>query len=110
MKLFIFEPYEWAYCGGAIGVVAETYEDAVEFIIENDKQRCLKAKKRIEEKYKNTEKRWRPIVRRVYRREYFGKSPEKFKKDQWDQWLLTQTVKVAEEEESRIVFDNWNNA
>ena len=111
MKLFIFEPHEWAYCGGAIGVVANTFEEAVNFIVEDDRQRYLKEKKRIEEKWKNTDKRWRPIASRTYRKKHFAKSPSEFKEGiKWDQWLLTNTFNVPEETEAKVAFDNWNYA
>jgi len=110
MKLFIFEPYSWSYCGGVIGVIANTFEEAVDLIVEEDEQRYLKEKKRIEEKWKNTEKRWRPIASRTYRKKHFAKSPDKFKKDHYDQWLLTQTFDVPKEKKARVAFDNWNYA
>ena len=110
MKLFIFEPYSWAYCGGVIGIIDETYEDAVNLIVEKDRQRYLEAKKQIEEKYKSTDKRWRPIASRTYRKKHFAKSPDEFKKDHWDQWLLTQTLEVPEEKKARVAFNNWNYA
>lgn len=32
MKIWLFEPYMWDYCGGAVVVIAETFEDAVALI------------------------------------------------------------------------------
>lgn len=82
--LFVFEPYEWCYCGGAIGVIAETYDEAVELIVKSSS------------KYEK------------YERKFFSKSEECFKKDHYDQWLLTDTIEVNSSEQSRIVFNNWN--
>jgi hypothetical protein len=107
MKLFVFEPYNWSYCGGVIGIIAETFEDAVAFIVEKDRQRYLEEKKWIKEKWKNTEKRWRPVASRTYRKKYFAKNSTKFKGN-WDQWLLTNIIDVPNETGTRIAFDNWN--
>jgi hypothetical protein len=30
MKLFIFEPYGWTYCNGAIGVIAKDFDQFLE--------------------------------------------------------------------------------
>lgn len=87
MKLFIFEPYEWAYCGGAIGVIANGFKEAVDIIIKEDE-------KREEED-------------RIYSKKHFARTPNKFKNDHYDQWLLTHVLNVSEET-SRVVFDNWN--
>ena len=96
MKLFIFEPYEWSYCGGVIGIISDTFENAVNFIVEKDRKRAIEDK--------TTGK----VAYREYRKKYFAASSNKFKKDNWDQWLLTHTFEVPEETETRIAFDNWN--
>lgn len=33
MNVYVFEPYNWGYCGGAIVVVAETEQRAKELIL-----------------------------------------------------------------------------
>ena len=96
MKLFVFLPYEWAYCGGAIGITAETFEDAVDFIVEKDRKRCAKIGR----------SGYKPI--RNYKKEYFAKSSDSFKKDRSDQWLLTNVFDIPKEKETRIAFDDWN--
>ncbi len=98
MKLFIFEPYEWAYCGGVIGIISNTFENAVGFIAEEDRKRVAEAEAKGKKAYRN------------YKKEYFAKTPNNFKKDHCDQWLLTHTFELSEEEETRIAFDNWNYA
>lgn len=101
MKLFIFEPYEWGYCGGAIGVISDTFENAVKFILlEDQKQAGEQAKEGLYDmsSYVN------------YKKKNFAKNTDTFKKDHWDQWLLTNTLDVPEETEERVVFDNWNYA
>ena len=131
-KLFIFEPYEWSYCGGAIGVIAESFEGAINLIIEEDKKsslveraECRKQFEHYEKMLKNSEletnmranyeyqrdmnyRRMKdPKVGRTYWPKYFAKTPQKFKKDHYDQWLLTHELEVLEKN-PRILFDNWN--
>jgi len=86
--LFIFEPYEWDYCGGAIGAIAGTYVDAVNLITN----------------IKSTDG-----VKR-FKSKMFSKDKRYFKKDHYDQWLLTNTIEIVGPEQSRIVFNNWNYA
>lgn len=38
MKIFVFEPFEWNYCGGAIVVIAATEQRAHELIWTHEKQ------------------------------------------------------------------------
>ena len=104
MNLYIFEPYEWAYCGGAIGVLADSYTKAVDLIVEKDKKH---AKDRFE-----TES-WHKLTindLRSYRHEYFSRTEDKFKKDHYDQWLLTVELPVASNGSPRVLFNNWNYA
>jgi len=86
--LFIFEPYEWDYCGGVIGVIAGIYVDAINLIID------IKSDDGV--------KRFKP--------EMFSKDKKCFKDSHYDQWLLTNTIEVNDSEQSRIVFNNWNYA
>lgn len=88
MKLFIFEPYEWVYCGGAIGAIAETFDKAVNLIIESGREGG-------HERYKV---------------KFFQPTAEFFKEDSWDQWLLTCELTIIDDGPSRVIFDNWNYA
>jgi len=97
MELFVFEPHEWVCCGGAIGVIASSFEEAVNLIIEEDKKRCSNCE-------------WFSVDR-LYYKKYFAKTPTKFRKDSVDQWLLTSTTKISSKSNIKspvILFDNWN--
>jgi len=96
VDLFMFVPYEWPYCGGAIGILSDTFENAVNFIVKKDRERCVKAKALGH------------VAMRSYKREYFAKSADNFKKDHWNQWLLISIFNVPKEKKTKIAFDNWN--
>ena len=83
MRLFIFEPYNWVYYGGAIGVIAESYNEAINMLLA-DKDENFKER-------------------------YFGKNKKDFKESRYDQcqWLLTHTIKVVNTKKG-ILFKNWN--
>lgn len=85
MKLFVFEPYEWAYCGGAIVVIAKDYEEAINLIIS-----------------------FNPSDELLY--EYFSKNRNNFKKGHYDQWILTNTIDMSDSFDSKIIVYNWNYA
>jgi len=108
MKLFIFEPYEWSYCGGAIGVIAPDFESAVDQIMKEDIEQAeeMAAKDSISHRQTKEQK----IERfRNYKPEYFQRSPEKFKEDHYDQWLLTHEEEMSSQYDiPEVLFDNWN--
>lgn len=112
MKLFIFEPYEWAYCGGALAIIAESYEKAVEMVIEQDKINAAEYAEHNEWQRGDTSVEVFIDRFRTYRTHYFGKDTVAFDatKNDWDQWLLTNSFEVNSEEKPRVVLDNWNNA
>ena len=112
MKLFIFEPYNWAYCGGAIGIIANTFEDAVDLIVREDRKRAIKeAKKNEWNRPKHMSPEEHVDMYKSYKsKKYFAKTTDNFKKDNYDQWLLTQIIEVKKEEKARVVSDNWNEA
>lgn len=89
MNLYIFEPYEWAYCGGAIGVVARTFNEAVKTIIESDNNG-------------------------IYKYKYFRTNIETFEEDESNQWLLTHKMPLSKDLnkyiEPQVLFNNWNDA
>jgi len=113
MKLFIFEPYSWAYCGGVIGIIAETYEAAIDLIVGEDLVRAVEEanKEDVRKRYPSNYS-YDDILEslRSYRRKHFSKLKKDFKKGHWDQWLLTQTFDVPKEKKARVAFDNWNYA
>ena len=88
MNLYIFEPYEWAYCGGAIGVIAETFKEAVKIVVESDNE--------------------------LYEYKYFRTSAKTFEKDGDNQWLLTNRIPLSKGldkyVEPQVLFNNWNYA
>ena len=89
IKLFIFEPYSWAYCGGAVGIVAENFEQAVELAIEE---------------YTDPEDGTCD--------DKFQRTTEGFQEDSWSQWLLSDELTIVEEGKPnpRVLFCNWNFA
>ena len=99
MKLFIFEPYKWNHCGGAIGVIARTFQEAVNAVIATDKFEV-----------------WRDmrlgsgLAMRSYRRHQFATDPSYFEKPRYHQWLLTHEVIVNGHDRIQVLFDNWNYA
>lgn len=101
MKLYIFEPYEWSHCGGAIGVIAETFDKAVKMIIVDDK---TQAKQEAQNGKLSADDY------RTYRSKYFQRNLNVFKKSHYDQWLLTHKIQLTTSEQPRILFDNWNYA
>ena len=109
MRLYIFEPYEWSYCGGAIGIIAETFDKAVEMVIVNDKIQAKREAQEHNTSSLHTEKM--PVDNyRTYRSKHFQRDSNVFKKDHWNQWLLTHEIQLADNEQPRILFNNWNYA
>lgn len=86
MNLYIFEPYKWPHCRGAIGVVAENFEKAVNLIINS--------------KYNQDGD--------SFQIEHFQRTPENLKEDMWDQWLLTHDIPVSPDRQPGVLFSNWN--
>ena len=85
MNLYIFEPYEWAYCGGAIGIIARTFDESVETVVKNGNNR--------------------------YKRKYFSTNTETFVNDGVNQWLLTYTIPLPGTYIiPEVMFNNWNFA
>ena len=87
-NMFIFEPYNWSYCGGAIIVVADTFEKAVILA----KESCENGDYEDDEEYEGI----------------FSQEKDDFEKDSWDQWLLTEKFVVIDHREARVVVNNWN--
>jgi hypothetical protein len=88
MKLFIFEPYEWEYCGGALGVIAESYEQAIQLLLN------------IKDSNDDHE----------FKSEFFAKNKtdaEKFN-ETIDKWLLTQEVELKCDLKPEVILNNWN--
>ena len=104
MKLYIFEPYDWDYCGGAIGILANSFEEAIDLIVEEDKEN---AKRRIEVGHFDN------ITidgLRTHRRSHFAETEDKFGGNGYNQWLLTSELVVVDNGLPRILFNNWNYA
>jgi len=97
MKIFIFEPYGWSYCGGACGAIAEDFDQAVQLLVE-------KFAKDNDETF--------PWLQKDDCDHRFQKVEEGFEEDSCNQWLLTHEVTVVEEGEPnpRVLFNNWNYA
>lgn len=102
MNLYIFEPYEWDYCGGAIGVIADTFNGAIEAIIEYDRPRAERMAKEYDLPVDSC---------RQYKPEYFQRSTETFEENSDNQWLLNHTIHLpATYIIPRVMFNNWNYA
>ncbi len=90
MKLYIFEPYKFDWCGGAIVVVAEDFEQAVDFIMEikNRHGRGLK-----------------------YDRSRLLKNKDNYSWDKsvYNQWVLTHELELAEPHDPGVIVENWND-
>lgn len=84
--MYIFEPCNWAYCGGAIVVIADIFGQAVRLA----KEACTD---------KDDEKIYDGV---------FSRDREDMEEDYWDQWLLTGEFKVLDDKSPRVVVNNWN--
>ncbi len=93
MKIFIFEPYKWEYCGGGIVVIASSYEEAVELI------------------GKETYDPNTSYVDQDFKKEYFAKDESEFKDidRRWNTWVLTHEIETTEVKQ-RIAMINYNYA
>jgi len=102
MNLYIFEPYEWEYCGGAIGIIARTFDEAAETIVEYDRPQAEQMAKELGFSVDSC---------RQYKSEYFRTNIETFVKDGDNQWLLSHTIPLPDTYIiPRVMFNNWNFA
>lgn len=84
--IYIFEPCNWAYCGGAIAVIANTFDQAVRLA----REACTDADD--EEQYDGV----------------FSRDRKDMKEDCCDQWLLTGEFRILNDKNPRVVVNNWN--
>lgn len=91
MKIFVYEPYNYSYCGGAIVVIAQSEERAQQLSLDYEQ-------KRHEQEGGNF--LWHP--------EYAAR----FKKNDndGDCWELTSEIDVSSDELERVVCFNYNHA
>jgi hypothetical protein len=85
-NMFIFEPCSWSHCGGAIAVIANTFDQAVHLA----REACTDADD--EEQYDGV----------------FSRDRKDMKKDCCDQWLLTGEFRILNDKNPRVVVNNWN--
>lgn len=93
MNLYIFEPYKWPYCGGAIVVLHWSLQQAIELIHKqhpNEKDPICETPKEIE------------TVKIRY-----GDGSENV---QGYGWLLSEVLQVSQTETPRIVAFNYQYA
>jgi len=88
--LFVFEPHEWFYLGGAVGVMAETFDDAVSAMLNST---VLSSKGN---KYK------------AYHREQFFISKNSIAGDIKHKWVMIHRLITNGSGPAMILFDNWN--
>jgi len=91
--LFIFKPHGWLYYGGAIGVIAETFENAVDIIINTGLNSAPSSKKH---KYRATS------------RTQFFRSLNSVAGDANNKWVLAYELTINGTGPEMILFDNWN--
>lgn len=93
MKIFIFEPHNWSFCGGGIVIIASSYEEAVELIVKETYDPNIS------------------YIEQQFKKEYFAKDVSEFKDidRDWDNWLLTHVIETSEEKQ-RLVMVNFNYA
>lgn len=93
MKIFIFEPYKWDYCGGGIVIIAFSFKEAVELIV------------------KETYDPNNSYTEQQFKKEYFAKDKAEFEDvdREWDTWVLTHEIETTEVKQ-RIVMINYNYA
>ena len=93
--LFIFEPYEWFYPGGAIGVIAETFDGAVDTILAGA---VLRSKSGGYNSYK------------AYSRKQFftSKNNASVNTEFKHKWVTTHKLITVRSGPAMILFDNWN--
>jgi len=91
--LFIFKPHGWLYYGGAIGVIADTFDSAVELIINTGLTSVPSSKRH---KYRATS------------RTQFFRSLNSVNGDVDNKWVLTYELTINGTGPEMILFDNWN--
>ena len=93
--LFIFEPYEWFYPGGAIGVIAETFDGAVDTILAGA---VLRSKSGGYNSYK------------AYSRKQFftSKNNASVNTEFKHKWVVTHKLMDMKSGPAMILFDNCN--
>lgn len=87
-NIFIFEPFNWGFCGGAIVVIANTFDQAVHLA----REACTDIDDEEEIIYDGL----------------FSRDQKDMEEDYWDQWLLTGEFKVLDDKNPRVVVNNWN--
>lgn len=102
MNLFIFEPHtKWGYCGGAIVVVADHFEEAIDLI------------KLIKENWSYPDQEFEFM----FKRHNFYSSVEDFnnliKPPVSDiayihAWILTHQFKISDDTPKGVIVNNWN--
>ncbi len=88
-NLFVFEPFNWPRCAGAIVVIADKFKEAV--ILARDSCTTDIDRKNGDE-YDG-----------VFSQETSGLEHERR-----GQWLLTKKLQVIDNKKPRVISDNWN--
>ncbi len=86
MRVFIFEPCNWEYCGGALGVIANDFDEAVKLLRKEGKERSNNHMGN------------------------FSESREDYPDENSGQWLLTNTFDISDSEKPRVFLFNFNYA
>lgn len=97
MKIWLFEPYKWEYCGGAIAAIASSIEEARNLITAREKEEY--------DKYNHTAEFVPPRLAATLEEA----KPHGEDGDYADSWLLTYSAVVADTE-PRVLFVNYNYA
>lgn len=104
MKLFVFVPYEWSYCGGALGVVAGNYDEAISILRDYCEPNSLYGVT-CASGYIEKNKFDYPYAKALFIRQ---EEKDQAEHDESGQWILEYSVEVDDSNSARIVFDNWN--
>ena len=104
MKLFVFTPYQWAYCGGALGVVAKDYDEAVSTLRAYRERDPLYGVKCASGHISKDRFNY-PYDKALFIR---PEEKDQAKHDTSGQWILEYEVEVNDPNGTRIVLDNWN--
>ncbi len=99
MKIWIFEPYSWDYCGGALVIVAESVAQCQELMNAAAEAENAASIKQSPPPKGTTRK---PDYQTLHEHE-----PSKKTRIICNHWLLTHTLETTETE-ARILVENWN--
>lgn len=104
LKLFIFNP--GYYREGAMGVIAESFEHAVNIIIEADRVKAREVVRNLRKS--GITSKVAVSEYRNYYKWHFLKTEKKLEKDDdVNYWFLAHEVELAGDHKPHVLFDSW---